>query len=138
MTDPGRPRLQDKVAVVTGASQGIGEAIARLFAAEGARLVLNARTESKLIGVAATIRRDGGEACSGRFDEKGAWNSQLTTRTTRFDQDGKAMTGIETVFDTKIFEGNVWGLQWGESEISGKGLFPQYYRHVGDKRVLHP
>jgi hypothetical protein len=79
--------------------------------------------------------RDGGAACSGRFDEKGAWESKLTTQTTRFDQEGKEMTGIEKVFDTKIFDGNVWGLQWGESEISGKGLFPQYYKHVGDKRV---
>ena len=48
--------------------------------------------------------RDGGPACSGRFDEKGAWKSTLTTRTTRYDQGGKKMTGVEKVFDTKVFE----------------------------------
>jgi hypothetical protein len=79
--------------------------------------------------------RDGGPACSGRFDEKGAWKPKLTTRTTRYDQDGKKMVGVERAFDTKIFEGNVWGLQWRTNEISPKGLFPQYFRHVGDERV---
>jgi len=79
--------------------------------------------------------RDGGSACSGRFDEKGIWKPKLTTRTTRFDQGGKKMTGVERAFDTKIFEGNVWGLQWFTNDLSPKGLFPQYYRHVGDERV---
>lgn len=36
-------KLQGKVAVITGASMGIGEEIAKLFAREGARLVLCAR-----------------------------------------------------------------------------------------------
>jgi len=36
-------RLQDKVAIVTGASAGIGRATAKLFAAEGAKLVVGAR-----------------------------------------------------------------------------------------------
>jgi hypothetical protein len=82
--------------------------------------------------------RDGGPACSGRFDEKATWKPKLTTQTTRFDQGGKVMTGVERSFDTKIFEGNVWGLQWATNDLSPKGLFPQYYKHVGDERVAVP
>lgn len=82
--------------------------------------------------------RDGGGVCSGRFDARGAWKSELTTRTTSYDQGGKKMTGVETVFDTKVFDGNIWGLEWFDSNISGKGLFPQYYRHDGDQRVAVP
>ncbi len=82
--------------------------------------------------------RDGGPACSGRFDEKGAWKPKLNTRTTRFDQAGKPIIGVEQVFDTRVFEGNVWGLQWFNNEISPAGLFPQYYKHVGEERVAVP
>jgi hypothetical protein len=74
-------------------------------------------------------------ACPGRFDEKGAWKSTLTTRTPRYDQAGKKMIGVERVFDTKVFEGNVWGLEWFSSNLSPKGLFPQYYKHVGEQRI---
>lgn len=52
--------LQDKVAIVTGASSGIGRATAMLFAAEGAALVLNARGTLGLEKVAASIRAQGG------------------------------------------------------------------------------
>ena len=79
--------------------------------------------------------RDGGPACSGRFDEKSAWKSTLKTRTPRFDQAGKEINGVDQVFNTKIFESNVWGLEWDDSSISPKGYFPQYFKHVGDKRV---
>jgi hypothetical protein len=81
------------------------------------------------------VWRDGGPACSGRFDAKGAWKPTLNARTTRYDQAGKKITGVDRVFDTKVFEGNVWGLQWSDSDVSPRGIFPQYYRHVGEERV---
>ena len=79
--------------------------------------------------------RDGGPACSGRFDTKGAWKPKLNTETTRYDQGGKRITGVERAFDTRIFAGNVWGLQWFSNDLSPEGLFPQYYKHVGEERV---
>ena len=79
--------------------------------------------------------RDGGSACSGRFDTKGAWKSRLSTNTTRYDQAGKKIAGVERVFDTKVFEGNVWGLQWFSTDISPNGKFPQYFRSVAGERV---
>ncbi len=82
--------------------------------------------------------RAGGPACSGRFAEQGVWKSTLTTRTTRYDQGGAKLAGVERVFDTRVFEGNVWGLEWFDSEISPTGRFPQYFKQVGDERVAVP
>jgi 3-oxoacyl-[acyl-carrier protein] reductase len=55
-------RLDDKTALVTGASQGIGEAIARRLAAQGARVVAAARNEEKLTRLAQEIEAAGGIA----------------------------------------------------------------------------
>jgi hypothetical protein len=82
--------------------------------------------------------RNGGPACPGQFDRKGSWKSTLTTCTTSYDQEGKRLAGIERVFDTEVFEGNVWGLKWVKSNLSPKGLFPQYYKHVGKECVAIP
>lgn len=54
--------LRDKVAIVTGASRGIGEAIARAYAASGAKVVLASRKIEGLRAVEEAIRADGGEA----------------------------------------------------------------------------
>jgi len=55
-------RLANKVAIVTGASSGIGRVTAKLFAAEGARVVVGARREAELNSLVAEIEAAGGQA----------------------------------------------------------------------------
>ena len=55
-------RLAGKIAVITGGNSGIGEATAKLFAREGATVVITARRERKLQRVADEISAEGG-AC---------------------------------------------------------------------------
>jgi NAD(P)-dependent dehydrogenase (short-subunit alcohol dehydrogenase family) len=57
-----QPSLTGKVALVAGASRGIGAATARAFAQAGAAVVLAARNRDALEGVAEGIRKDGGQA----------------------------------------------------------------------------
>jgi len=61
-------RLKGKVAIITGAGSGIGEATAIIFAREGARVVLAGRRAAKIQTVADRIGTEGGEALAVQTD----------------------------------------------------------------------
>jgi len=79
-------RLQDKVALVTGSSRGIGAAIARLFAREGAQVVLNGRDMQALSAVQAQIENSGGRAM------------QIVADVTRFEELENLRRQVEEAF----------------------------------------
>ncbi|MBE6992027.1 MAG: SDR family oxidoreductase [Ruminococcaceae bacterium] len=54
-------RLNDKICIVTGGNSGIGEATAKLFAQEGATVIITARRENELQRVADEINESGGK-----------------------------------------------------------------------------
>ena len=62
--------LTDKVAIVTGASSGIGRATAKLFAREGAKIIVTARRRNELDELVAEIAAEGGTAIAHAGDIK--------------------------------------------------------------------
>src|SRR5260370_32418729 len=64
----GLMRLKDKVAIVTGAAHGMGEAEARLFAREGAKVMAADILGGQADRVASEIRAAGGEASAAKLD----------------------------------------------------------------------
>lgn len=78
--------LSNQVAIVTGASSGIGRASAKLFAAEGAKVVLGARRAGPLDEVVSEIRAAGGEAVAlaGDVRDEGFAAALVELATTRF------------------------------------------------------
>ena len=72
-------RLNDKVAIVTGGAHGMGEAEARLFAREGARVVVADILASAAEAVAADIRAGGGQAIAAAVDvtSEAAWRTLI-------------------------------------------------------------
>ncbi len=61
-------RLSNKVAIVTGASSGIGRATAKLLAAEGARVIVGARRQTELDSLVVEIEAAGGQAVAAAGD----------------------------------------------------------------------
>jgi NAD(P)-dependent dehydrogenase (short-subunit alcohol dehydrogenase family) len=55
-------QLQDKVTIVTGGGTGIGEAICRVFAREGAKVIVNGLPDDPIADVVTTILDEGGQA----------------------------------------------------------------------------
>jgi NAD(P)-dependent dehydrogenase (short-subunit alcohol dehydrogenase family) len=137
-TEPGPSseiHLRDKVVVVTGASRGIGEAIARACAAAGAAVVLSARKQPDLDRVATGIREAGGSALAvsghaGRADELAALFARATAELGRVDclvnnaatnpYFGPLLDCSEAAFE-KTFETNLRGY-WHASRAFVQGL----------------
>jgi 3-oxoacyl-[acyl-carrier protein] reductase len=74
--------LDGRVALVTGSSRGIGAAIARLFAREGAKVAVHGRDEQAIAAVLGEIEREGGTAIAvtadvTRFDEVEAMRRRI-------------------------------------------------------------
>ena len=69
MTESTAPRLQGRTALVTGASRGIGLAIARRFVAEGARVVITARKPEPLAEAASTFPEGSVLGIAGKSDD---------------------------------------------------------------------
>jgi 3-oxoacyl-[acyl-carrier protein] reductase len=92
---PGRDRLSDKVALVTGADSGIGRATARLFAREGARVVCVDIRESGKQRIDRLIADDGGQAVFVQADVR-----------TRADCDRMVAAALDSYGDLDILFNN--------------------------------
>lgn len=112
-----------KVAVVTGASSGIGAATAKQFAAEGFRVVLGARREDKLEAAAEEIRAAGGEATVYKVD--------VTS-----DADVAALAKAEPRVDVLVNNaGGAWGMESVEGAVEEKWRWMYEVNVLGTLRV---
>ena len=79
--------------------------------------------------------RDEGIPSDGRFRKNGSWKASLRTTNTQYKQGGYSIKKIESYFDNKVYSNTIWGLQWNKKQKDNWGLFPQYFNHVGNKRI---
>jgi NAD(P)-dependent dehydrogenase (short-subunit alcohol dehydrogenase family) len=103
-----RTRLRDKVCLITGAGSGIGQATARLFAAEGARVVVADVDDSGAKATVAGIRKNGGEAVAEHVDvtdqqDTVALAARIVKRFKRIDVlfNNAGISGVGDVLETE-------------------------------------
>lgn len=110
------PALINKVAIITGASSGIGHATAKLFARAGARLVVAARRQPELDALVEEISRTGGHAVALAGDVRDEAFAQTLVTLAR-----KRFGGLDVAFNNAGTTGtmsdtpNVSLLEWEET-----------------------
>jgi NAD(P)-dependent dehydrogenase (short-subunit alcohol dehydrogenase family) len=95
--------LKDKLAFVSGSTAGIGLAIVKAFAAEGARVVVNGRTEARVAQAAEEIRRAHASAQIERFVSDLSEASAAEAALRRFDKVDILVNNLGT-YEVKPFE----------------------------------
>ncbi|MES2917061.1 MAG: SDR family oxidoreductase [Pseudomonadota bacterium] len=113
------PSLTGRTALVTGASAGIGEAFARLLAAQGANLLLVARREDRLRQLANELEQAFGiraEVCSADLAQPGAVDSIVATAA-RMRLDIDILVNNAGFAATKGFLGSEWKELQGEMQV---------------------
>lgn len=99
-------RLDGRVALVTGATRGIGHATAKLFAAEGARVVVISRNTDDVHRVASNIVSEGGEALGIACDVSDAAQIEATVRRV-VDTYGRIDILVNNAFDPSVVSSSV-------------------------------
>ena len=99
-------RVQDQVAIVTGAAKGLGEAISYRLAQEGAKLVLGDIDEAGLEATATKIREKGGEVVTliGDITEEEPASQLIASAIAHFGQIDILVNNVGGSRNSKIWE----------------------------------
>jgi NAD(P)-dependent dehydrogenase (short-subunit alcohol dehydrogenase family) len=117
-------RLRGKVALISGGARGMGASEARLFAREGARVVIGDILDTEGQAVAADIKAKGGDAFFVRLDvtDEGDWGRAITRTVERFGKldilvNNAGVGGGSRIEDTTAKE-------WDHvMDVNAKGVF---------------
>jgi 3(or 17)beta-hydroxysteroid dehydrogenase len=117
-------RLQGKVAVISGAAHGMGEVEAKLFAAEGAKVVIADILENEAQEVVAAITRAGGEALFVRLDvtKEEDWQEVVSTTVARLGKLDILVNnaGISGTYTSDLMSTEAWDRIMA---INARGVF---------------
>jgi A-factor type gamma-butyrolactone 1'-reductase (1S-forming) len=119
-------RLDDKVIFITGASGGIGEAAARRFAAEGARVAVGARRRDRIDELVAELKADGHDALAFDLDvsDESSVARAVALTVERFGRldgalnnaalggEGKPIAETDSAFTRRVMDVNLMGVYY--------------------------